>query len=617
MVEKNKRTIEKKIVSTKQGGIEDEKINNEINIKIDLGDYKKDKPKKRKSKPKPKTLDDMKTGATLNTASSLAPVKMGQGKFFSPDNNNNPNNNINLLLANAFANAFNRPLQPQLPPSASQQYQQLISGAPLNYANTIPTQYPTFSSQPPQQAIQAPPQQQQIQAPSISSTNFQTPLQSFLSTPSPSLYSTSASTLQPNPNIQQLQSGYTTAVQSPVIPTSSTPFSFPALNQDLLSQREYEALYEKQLLKTITPSEEQDLERLAFGFSPVIKNRIENRVQEDIKQRGSSSSSIIPPSPPMKSPQRPAPLVPQVKEEWNKPLLEIFKSGQGKKKYEQIQTDPNMINYADEVAMYLLQENPNLEDEIKRAINNPSSKLTMEPDGYRVYLKYLNKVIPDKSIFPYYHTVNQNQSKFKKMFYERFKSKIYNPEELSLVQTIEDQSTIPEEEVSPTSSSIPMASTLPSPTISSLVVPQPPPPPPKPLAPPPPPPPKPTTPSSKKSSKKPLELFDEFGDPIDTSGMGEKELLKLEIQSRKQQQETNQKYLTDIQPTIDSLTDELSKNKPLINKIKDTGKNRKETFIRLLKDKKFVPDQYLSSLENKIFAEALYSSFVFKNQSKL
>jgi len=65
------------------------------------------------------------------------------------------------------------------------------------------------------------------------------------------------------------------------------------------------------------------------------------------------------------------------------------------------------------------------------------------------------------------------------------------------------------------------------------------------------------------------------------------------------------------------LTDELSKNKPLINKIKDTGKNRKETFIRLLKDKKFVPDQYLSSLENKIFAEALYSSFVFKNQSKL
>jgi hypothetical protein len=203
------------------------------------------------------------------------------------------------------------------------------------------------------------------------------------------------------------------------------------------------------------------------------------------------------------------------------------------------------------------------------------------------------------------------------MFYERFKSKIYNPEELSLVQTIEDQSTIPEEEVSPTSSSIPMASTLPTPTISSLVVPPPPPPPPKPLAPPPPPPPKPTTPSSKKSSKKPLELFDEFGDPIDTSGMGEKELLKLEIQSRKQQQETNQKYLTDIQPTIDSLTDELSKNKPLINKIKDTGKNRKETFIRLLKDKKFVPDQYLSSLENKIFAEALYSSFVFKNQSKL
>ena len=34
MVEKNKRTIEKKIVSTKQGGIEDEKINNEINIKF-------------------------------------------------------------------------------------------------------------------------------------------------------------------------------------------------------------------------------------------------------------------------------------------------------------------------------------------------------------------------------------------------------------------------------------------------------------------------------------------------------------------------------------------------------------------------------------------------------
>ena len=469
MVEKKKVKIsQSKVVSN----TDDEKINNEINIKIDLGDVKnmKPKPKKRKSKPKPKTLEDMKAGATLNSASSLAPVKMGSTKMPSNDTPFNPNNNINNLLQLALMNAFNRPLQPpQLPPP----FQQLQLPAPQQ-----------------QLQLPAPPTQQAIQAPSISSANFQTPLQSFLSSPSQSLYSTSVSGLQPNPNIQQLPSGYTTTVQSPVIPTASTPFSFPALNQDLLSQKEYEALYEKQLLKTITPSEEQDLARLATGFTPIIKSRIENRVQEDIKQRQSNpfqSSLFIPPSPPMKSPQRPITPVPEVKEEWNKPLLDIFKTGQGKKNYEKIQNDPNMINYADEVAMYLLQENPNLEEEIKKAISNPSNKLTLEPDGYRIYLKYLNKIIPDRSIFPYYHTVNSNQSKFKKMFYERFKNKIYNPDELLVIQNIEDQSTIPEEVSSP-----PMASTLPTPTISTFISPPPPPPPP-PLATPPPPPPPPLT----------------------------------------------------------------------------------------------------------------------------
>jgi len=86
---------------------DNDKINTNVNIKIDLGDFNKTKPKpKKKTKPKPKTIDDMKSGATINTASSLAPVKMGGAKMPSPDTGFNPNNGMNMLLLTALQNAL-------------------------------------------------------------------------------------------------------------------------------------------------------------------------------------------------------------------------------------------------------------------------------------------------------------------------------------------------------------------------------------------------------------------------------------------------------------------------------------------------------------------------------
>jgi len=131
---------------------DDDKINNNINIKIDLGDLAKPKPKpKRKPKPKPKPLDEMKTGATLNTASSTAPVKLGSVKMPSIDSPYNPNTN-NLLLLTALQNAFQN--------KQIQQSQQ----APLNNANIIPTQYNQNPQQQQQALLTQGPQQQQQQA---------------------------------------------------------------------------------------------------------------------------------------------------------------------------------------------------------------------------------------------------------------------------------------------------------------------------------------------------------------------------------------------------------------------------------------------------------------------
>ena len=85
---------------------DDDKILNQIDIKIDLGNLAKQTKPRRKSKPKPKPMDDMKTGATINTASSLAPVKFGGPKIPSTDTGFNPNSSYNMLLLQALQNAL-------------------------------------------------------------------------------------------------------------------------------------------------------------------------------------------------------------------------------------------------------------------------------------------------------------------------------------------------------------------------------------------------------------------------------------------------------------------------------------------------------------------------------
>jgi len=99
--------------------------------------------------------------------------------------------------------------------------------------------------------------------------------------------------------------------------------------------------------------------------------------------------------------------------------------------------------------------------------------------------------------------------------------------------------------------------------------------------------------------------------------MSERDLLRLEIESKRKKAEEQQKYVESILPIIDDLNKTLSHNQALIKKIKETGKNRKETFIKLLKDKKLIPQEYIESLENAVFAQTLYSDFSSKNQSKL
>jgi hypothetical protein len=176
----------------------------------------------------------------------------------------------------------------------------------------------------------------------------------------------------------------------------------------------------------------------------------------------------------------PPPARPEIGD-WNKPLLELFQKSQGKKSYEEFRKNPDMIKYADDIADYLIKTNPNVVQDVKKAISNPSSKLTLEPDGYRKYLPYLNKVVEqDKRAFPYYHVPKSQKSGFKKMFYDRFKAKIYNLDELQMVEQQElaqtprkgipedDELDIPMGGISTTLSSHP-------PTISSIIPPPPPP----------------------------------------------------------------------------------------------------------------------------------------------
>jgi len=161
-------------------------------------------------------------------------------------------------------------------------------------------------------------------------------------------------------------------------------------------------------------------------------------------------SPQAPQAPPLQSPN--AEVITNAEElppigDWNKPLLDLYQREKGKKTYKQLVKNEDMINYADDVAKYLLKNNPDLESKIKKAIANPTDKATLEPAGYRLYLPYLNPIFEKESAnIPYVkNTSNPSEvSKFKKMFYARLKEQIFNPQELAIVNA-QEQGAIVEE----------------------------------------------------------------------------------------------------------------------------------------------------------------------------
>jgi len=378
---------------------DDDKVNNNINIKIDLGNLAKQTKPRRKSKPKPKPTDDMKTGATINTASSLAPVKFGGPKIPSTDTGFNPNSSYNMLLLQALQNAFkNRQITPQpaLPAPTSQP--QLTITGPLQQTITGPPQNLALTAPPTQQALTASP------SPVPSYSQF---------------YSTSQmANLGPNPNIQMIP----TTLQS-MIPTTSTPSGFTTVPSTPLNTQ--------QIFNPMAQA-------VSTGFFPTTTTS------------SPTISGMVPPSSselqPMNLTTALAEITPPEVGEWNKDLLELYDREKGKRTYNSIKKNPDMVQYADDVAKFLLKTNPDLEGKIKKAIANPTSKSTTEPDGYRLYLPYLNSIIEkEASNLPYFKDASRTKSvsELKKMFYKRLVNQIYTPEEITIIEGTEAE--IPEE----------------------------------------------------------------------------------------------------------------------------------------------------------------------------
>ena len=475
---------------------DNDKINTNVNIKIDLGDFNKPKPKpKKKTKPKPKTMDDMKTGATINTASSLAPVKMGGAKMPSPDNGFNPNNGLNTLLLTALQNAFNnRQLAPpQLPPSY----------APQPPALPAPSQYPALPAPPQPQALPAPPQPQASRTPpNVTPVTIPPPTAApTISSLNTQQYTTQGGTnIQPSTNIQLLP----TPVNTQQNQINTSPQTFPnatgyntvvnsPVNTQQMPNPNSSAPTQPDLAGTLSAVASQIQQNLVGALDAVTSILSPTRPQQP------------PPAPPAQPqqapPAPPAPTAPTIGD-WNKPLLQMFDSGKGKGTYQSLTTNQDMIKYADNVAFYLLDTNPDLETKIKQAIANPTEKRTAEAPGYRLYLPYLKQYFDSipKDQFPYPHYSQSSMvSNFKKMFYERLKKTIYSGSDLSAVEAQEQSQIIAdiaeEDSEDPTSLagaalSVPSTLTTNAPTISTFTPPPPPPPPaPSGLAPPPPPPP--------------------------------------------------------------------------------------------------------------------------------
>lgn len=180
----------------------------------------------------------------------------------------------------------------------------------------------------------------------------------------------------------------------------------------------------------------------------------------------------------------------------------------------------------------------------------------------------------------------------------------------------------------------PVTTTQPTPPAPVTTAPPPPPPPSQgqpitapngglmPPPPPPPPPVLPPVPSKPTKEFKPkkgeaLVLVDEYGDPIDISGLDARELLKLEIQSKKAKTEERARFTEQMTPFVDIINTGLKGNDKLFKKIKETGKNRKEVFINLLKSQKMIDEQYIPYLDNPAFQQLLYSDFSSRYAPKL
>jgi hypothetical protein len=447
---------------------DDDKINNNINIKIDLGDLVKPKPKpKKKTKPKPKPIDDMKTGATLNTASSTAPVKMGSMKM--PSSDNRPNNDINNLLQLAILNAFNRNQnQPMAPPQLPYGY---YSGNPTITEMTqqgLPPSQPRQALPPTQQQQALPPTQpqqalppsqpqplspQQQQVPS-SKPNLSVSIPSQSVSPSISLYSTAqAQKLQPHPSIEQLPTPMNTQqIFNPMAPSTTSGLT-TAVSSPVNTQQ--------------APNPIQANLTSAFN---AVSSLLQPLVQSASLDQGSPSAQ--PPAPPMPSPKRPPEDIPQIGD-WNKPLLDLYQTERGKTTYNVLVRDEGLRNYATDVAKYLLKTNPDLEDKIKKADSSEKQTKSDEPPGNRIYLRYLRPFLESQgSNFPYLTNSNRTAvGMFTRMFFNRLKEEIYNPQELAIVNAQEQiMEEIPEEEplqevtpVATTSSEFPPSISSPSP----------------------------------------------------------------------------------------------------------------------------------------------------------
>jgi len=378
---------------------DDDKILNQIDIKIDLGNLAKPTKPRRKSKPKPKPTDDMKTGATINTASSLAPVKFGGPKIPSTDTGFNPNSSYNMLLLQALQNAFkNRQITPQpaLPAPTSQP--QLTITGPLQQTITGPPQNLALTAPPTQQALTASPSA----VPSYSQ-----------------FYSTSQmANLGPNPNIEMIPT-----TQQSMIPTTSTPSGFTTVPSTPLNTQ--------QIFNPMAQT-------VSSGFFPTTTS------SPTISGMVAPSSTELQP---MNLTTALAEITPPEVGEWNKDLLELYDREKGKRTYNSIKKNPNMVQYADDVAKFLLKTNPDLEGKIKKAKANPTSKSTTEPIGYRLYLPYLNQIIEkEASNLPYFKDASRTKSvsELKKMFFKRLVNQIYTPDEVNIIEGME-AAEIPEE----------------------------------------------------------------------------------------------------------------------------------------------------------------------------